>query len=72
MISNSLFECEPVSETGNYENLDQYYFLHSNHLILFGLSSKHDLFVKINAGILNPDKCTVSFTKKGKDRETQA
>ena len=52
-----------ISDTS--ENMDQYYFFHSNHLILFGISAKHDLFTKIKAGVLDPTKCSINYSKAG-------
>ena len=53
-------------------NVDQYYFLHSNHLVLFGLSKKHDIFKKISDGIFDPKKLKITFDRKGKASKMEA
>ena len=53
-------------------NVDQYYFVHSNHLVLFGLSKKHDIFQKIREGIFDPAKLKISFDRKGKASKMEA
>ena len=40
--------------------------MHSNHLVLFGLSEKHDIFTKIKEGIIDPKNVNVSFDRKNK------
>ena len=40
--------------------------MHSNHLVLFGLSEKHDIFTKIKEGVIDPKNVTVSFDRKNK------
>ena len=40
--------------------------MHSNHLVLFGLSEKHDIFLKIKEGVFDPSNIKVTFDRKNK------
>lgn len=51
--------------------VDQYYFEHSNHLVLFGLRCNHDLFAKIREGVLDVQTVEILFSKGKKDRGVQ-
>ena len=53
-----------MNDEGPADIYDQYYFLHSNHIILFGLSPKHDLFSRIKDGTLDPTKIAIDFARK--------
>ena len=53
-------------------NVDQYYFVHSNHLVLFGLTKKHDIFSKIKEGVYDQSKMSITFDRKGKASKMEA
>mmetsp|Transcript_11318 Transcript_11318/g.19055 ORF Transcript_11318/g.19055 Transcript_11318/m.19055 type:complete len:105 (+) Transcript_11318:248-562(+) len=71
MISRSLFEdSEPHFQ--EEIKLDQYYFEHSNHLILFGIAATHDLFDKVRQGLVKPETLQILFDRKGKSSKIES
>ena len=65
-ISQDLFG--KIDKENETECLDQFYFEHSNHLILFGIAQTHDLFLRIKEGQLDPGSLEIFFGKGKVDR----
>ena len=76
IVSRSLFSHQDENQKQYYMDrkevsLDQFYFEHSNHLILFGVASTHDLIQKFRAGVLDASTLEISFDRKGKSSKLE-